>query len=455
MLIRNKRIKFKKSYKKHQINKFWNAKLLYKLQYRPEFLSKVKKIVDDVKVYQSNLLLHNEKMPIQNKYTNKFVFSNSIIGKSLNNKIPYNKIFQNLETGRLSLVNKNPVLNPKLSKFIITTKRAITRLEQGKKAIIFKYLFFYKVFEELTYELFVIKKLRRKRANSSLVRYPFFKFLRNKKKRFQKLIRTRVIKKLRISYKKRRLTASQLLRKKTIRKLLNNLKKQLEKDFVTKIKKALGNRNNVNKHEFNLTLAQMIICNVYLGNNSAYISSAIKPFLLGRRNGFYIINLSFTYLQFKILINLIIGIVSKRGKILIVNEKDLFNLNLVLNYKRIFYCDKGWIGGALTNHRIVRLCDKFNQRNYAINTLLTMKTMPSLMFLLDPNLSISAMFEGYNLHIPISAIVNTDCLSFESINYPIIGNNQAFECVYLYIHILKNAIKLGIQKEYRKILQII
>lgn len=76
------------------------------------------------------------------------------------------------------------------------------------------------------------------------------------------------------------------------------------------------------------------------------------------------------------------------------------------------------------------------------------------MFLVDVNLSMSALFEGHNLHIPISSIVNTDCLYFDSINYPIIGNNQSFECVYLYMNILKNAIRLGIQKEYRKVLQI-
>lgn len=431
MVKSNKRIKFKKSYKKFRINRYGKAKLLYKLHYKSKFLSKVKKIVDDLIVYKSDLLLHNEKLPIKNTYTNKFIFSHAIIGKSLNKKLHNNKIFKSIKTGRLSLINKNPVLNPKLSKFIITTKRAITPVEQNKRNTILHYHLFYRVFNELTEELFGFKN------NRSL-----------------NLLNKKIRKKFKKSFKQSRATAAYLLQKKLLRKSINNFKEELRNNFFLEVKQLLQSRKEINKQVFTLTQAQLINCNSYLGSNSAYINSAIKPFLLGRKNGFYIINLSFTYLQFKVLINLLIGIISNRGKILIVNEKDLFDLNLVLNYKNIFYCDKGWVGGALTNHRVVRLCDKFNQRNYAKNTLLTMKTMPSLVFLLDPNLSISAMFEGYNLHIPISAIVNTDCLFFDSINYPIIGNNQAFECVYLYIHILKNAIKLGIQKEYRKVLQI-
>lgn len=428
MLKSTKRIKFKKSYKKFRINKYGKAQLLYKLHYQPEFLSKVKKIVDDLVVYQPELLLHNEKLPIRNTYTNKFVFSNNIIGKSLNNKLNNNKVFKAIQTGRLSLINRNPVWNPKLSKFIITTKRAITPVEQDKRDAVACYLHFYRVFKELTDELLGCKNIKSlKRLNKKII-----------KKFFNKL----------------RFTASSLLKKKLVRKSIKNFKEAFRNDFFLQVKRLLKSRKKVNNYVFTLTVAQLINCNVYIGSNSAYITSAIKPFLLGKRNGFYIVNLSFTYLQFKVLINLLIGIISNRGKILIVNEKDLFDLNLVLNYKNIFYCDKAWVGGTLTNHRVVRLCDKFNQRNYAKNTLLTMRTMPSLLFLLDPNLSISAMFEGYNLHIPISAIVNTDCLFFDSINYPIIGNNQAFECVYLYIHILKNAIKLGIQKEYRKVLQI-
>lgn len=346
MLMVNKRVKFKKSYKKFKINKSSNAKLLYKLQYKPGFLSKVKKIVDDIPVFKSQLLLHNEKLPIKNNYTNKFVFSTAIIGKSLksfqsiNKKNIANKTFKPIKTGRLVLINKNPVLNPKLSKFIITTKRAITALEQDKKNILFNYFHFYKVFKELNEELAGVKNIRYK-ANNFTGLYTLLKSFLNKKRKFKNFPIKKVVKTFKKVFNKRRVTASELLQKELIRKSLNQSKDDLRQDYFIQITNLLNSGKQITKYIFTLTIAQLISSNVYLGNNSAYISSAIKPFLLGRRNGFYIINLSFTYIQFKVLINLIIGIVAKRGKILIVNEKDLFNLNLVLNYKNIFYCDKG------------------------------------------------------------------------------------------------------------------
>lgn len=56
--------------------------------------------------------------------------------------------------------------------------------------------------------------------------------------------------------------------------------------------------------------------------------------------------------------------------------------------------------------------------------------------------------------IPTSAIVNSDCLFFESVNYPIVGNTECYESMYFYMYVLRDAIKLGFKKEYIKILRI-
>lgn len=446
MLISNKNFNKKNILKKSKINKFLHDKLLYKIQYQPEFLSKIKKVIDDVVEYKHHLLLNTEKLPIINKFTNKFVFQKNSVGKFLEDSR-----VTDIETGNLKLVNKNPVLNPKLSKFIITTKRAITILEKEKQDTISKNIYLYEVFRELTDGL-LVNKFTIANNYKYLLKLPLFKNLINSK------IKVRIKKnprlKLKSSMKKKIFTAADFRIEEELHKELNSVKQYYQENYLTDSNILLSNMDNINKDILKLTLSQLINSNVYLGTNSEYIASSVKPFLLGKRNGFYIINLSYTYIQFKILLNFIISITANRGKILIINEKDLFNLNVWLNYKQIYYCDKGWVGGTLTNYRVVSLCDKFNQRNYALNTLASMKSLPSLVFLVDVNLSMSALFEGYNLHIPISAIVNTDCLYFDSINYPIVGNNQSFECVYLYMNILKNAIRLGMQKEYRKVLQI-
>jgi len=118
-------------------------------------------------------------------------------------------------------------------------------------------------------------------------------------------------------------------------------KKRYKEEFFNAVDIYFNDRVKLNNDKnFKLTMGQMILSNIYLGTNNEYISSAVKPFLLGKRNGFYIINLSFTYLQFKVLINFIMNIVSLRRKLLIVKENDMFNLNLLVNYSNIFYYDK-------------------------------------------------------------------------------------------------------------------
>lgn len=41
------------------------------------------------------------------------------------------------------------------------------------------------------------------------------------------------------------------------------------------------------------------------------------------------------------------------------------------------------------------------------------------------------------------------------INYPIVGNNKAFEPIFLYLNLIRNAAIKGRQKELLKILRII
>ena len=41
------------------------------------------------------------------------------------------------------------------------------------------------------------------------------------------------------------------------------------------------------------------------------------------------------------------------------------------------------------------------------------------------------------------------------INYPIVGNNKAFESIFLYLHLIRNAALKGRQKELLKILKLV
>ncbi len=204
-----------------------------------------------------------------------------------------------------------------------------------------------------------------------------------------------------------------------------------------------------------LTIHQMLMSNVHVGHTRQFLNIKIKPYLLGHRNNIYILNISQTSTQFKILINVLMNLISTRQKLLIVKDRDVFNFQQSLNLKNVYYYDKKWIGGSLTNFKKVRHSKIFKLNNNFYTGLGSMRFMPSLVFFFDSNLSKWAFIESYNLEIPIAAVVDINTVLFDHINYLIIGNNKSFEAMYLYLNLIKNAILKGHQKELLKILRIV
>jgi ribosomal protein S2 len=89
-----------------------------------------------------------------------------------------------------------------------------------------------------------------------------------------------------------------------------------------------------------LTINQLILANVYLGDKCSSLNIKIKPYLMGRRNGYHILNISYTHLQFKIIIKILIKLFLSRQKILVLKDLDFYNLSISLNCKNIFFYDK-------------------------------------------------------------------------------------------------------------------
>lgn len=204
-----------------------------------------------------------------------------------------------------------------------------------------------------------------------------------------------------------------------------------------------------------LTLNQLLLSNVHVGNISKFLNVKIKPFLLGKKNNTYILNISSTSIQLKLFINILINLISFRQKLLIVKDRDYFNFSSLLKLKNIYYYDKKWIGGSLTNFRRVRRSRKFIKDNNTFNGLGSMRYIPSLVFFFNTNVAKWTLFESINLDIPIASIISTNSHNIEYVTYPIVGNNQTFESLYLYLYLIRNAILKGKQKELLKILRIV
>lgn len=205
---------------------------------------------------------------------------------------------------------------------------------------------------------------------------------------------------------------------------------------------------------FKLSFKQLMLSNVFLGSRKESFNTIMRPFILGYRGPFCILDLSYTYIQFRVLVHVLLNIVLLRKKILVVKENDLYDFKINFKSKGLYFYNKKWIGGCLTNFKIVSRHPKFFELSKSFLDFRNLKFLPAFLFLFDPNISESALFEGYVLGIPTSAITNSDCLFFESINYPILGNTECYESLYLYMHVVRDAIKLGRFKESFDVLRL-
>jgi small subunit ribosomal protein S2 len=204
-----------------------------------------------------------------------------------------------------------------------------------------------------------------------------------------------------------------------------------------------------------LSVSQMLLSNIHVGNTTRFLNVKIKPYLFGRRGSVYLFNISTTYVQLKLFLTLLINLVSRRRKVLIVKDRDFYNFQSLLNIRHTYYYYKKWIGGSLTNFRKVRKSPKFKVDNNFYFGLGAMRYIPSLVFFFNPNLSHWALKESVNLDLPIASIINANSAYSTFITYPIGGNNQSFEALYLYTFLIKNALVKGRQKEKLKILRLI
>ena len=70
--------------------------------------------------------------------------------------------------------------------------------------------------------------------------------------------------------------------------------------------------------------------------------------------------------------------------------------------------------------------------------------MPSALFVVDPRKERNAINEARKLHIPIVAIVDTNC-DPDEIDYVIPGNDDAIRAIKLISSVMANAIQEGRQ----------
>jgi len=222
---------------------------------------------------------------------------------------------------------------------------------------------------------------------------------------------------------------------------------------------ALGSPD-VASGDLPIGLRALIDAGVHFGHQTKRWNPRMRPYIYGARNGIHIIDLDQTTELFKRAYNFVADAVGRGGHILFVGTKRQAAEVVREEAERAgqFYVTGRWLGGTLTNFRtmksgIDRLRDieaqvedgtiKLLRKKEALSIrregeklekylggIKKMDSLPSVLFVIDPQNEHIAVNEARKLHIPIVALTDTNC-DPDLIDFVIPGNDDAIRSIKL------------------------
>ena len=217
-------------------------------------------------------------------------------------------------------------------------------------------------------------------------------------------------------------------------------------------------------------MKQLLETGVHFGHQTRRWNPKMKKYIYGERNGIHIINLEKTVELIENDVYPFVVETVKQGKsVLFVGTKKQAQDAIKEEAERCgqYYINARWLGGTLTNFKTIRSrIDRLNkltnmekmgefdllpkkevsQLKAEMEKLETnlggikdMRTLPGLMFIVDPEQEDIAVLEAKKLNIPIVAITDTNC-DPDLIDHVIPGNDDAIRAVKLIASVIADAV---------------
>ena len=221
-------------------------------------------------------------------------------------------------------------------------------------------------------------------------------------------------------------------------------------------------------------MKQLLECGFHFGHQTRRWNLKMKPDIFTERNGIYIIDLQKTVKGLEKAYDFVREISKSGGSILFVGTKRQAQepiRNEALKSGQ-FYINQRWLGGLLTNfatirRRVNRMVELEQMENDGsinrypkkeiiqlrkereklekyLSGIKDMRETPDALFIIDPRRETIAVQEARKLHIPVVAIVDTNC-DPEVIDFPIPGNDDAIRAIELITGLMSSAFVEGRQ----------
>ncbi len=221
-----------------------------------------------------------------------------------------------------------------------------------------------------------------------------------------------------------------------------------------------------------ITIKQMLEAGLHFGHQTRRWNPKMKPYIFAPRNGIYIINLDKTIGLFRKAYQNVVQEASKGGSVLFVGTKRQAQTIIKEEAVRsgMYYINHRWLGGTLTNFQTIKKSvdrlksieamqedgsiSKFPKKEILlmekeriklernIGGIKNMRSLPSVVFVIDPNKEQIAVKEANTLHIPVIALADTNC-NPDGISLIIPGNDDAIRAIKLITSAIADAVLDG------------
>jgi small subunit ribosomal protein S2 len=222
-------------------------------------------------------------------------------------------------------------------------------------------------------------------------------------------------------------------------------------------------------------MREMLEAGVHFGHQVRKWNPKMKPYIYGKKNGIYIINLQTSIELFKHALEFVAGVVASGKEAMIVGTKKQAQTIItdVSESCGMHYVNNRWLGGLLTNFPMVkksieklldldemkkdgrwdvkskkeqsRLEKRYKKLYKNLWGVRNIKELPGVLIVIDSNFETIAVEEAKKLGIPIVGIVDTNA-DPEGISFPVPGNDDAIRSIKLFTSKFGEAVKVGMEK---------
>ena len=217
------------------------------------------------------------------------------------------------------------------------------------------------------------------------------------------------------------------------------------------------------------SMKQLLEAGVHFGHQTRRWNPKMKKYIFGERNGIHIIDLQVTVGLVEEAYKFVCEQVKAGKSVLFVGTKKQAQDAIKEEAERCgqYYVNSRWLGGCLTNFKTMRsrverlekleameangdfdllpkkevmlLKKEMGKLQANLGGIKTMKSMPGVMFVVDPHNEDIAIAEAKKLGIKIVAITDTNC-DPDEIDYVIPGNDDAIRAIKLISSVMANAV---------------